>query len=1288
MITGRQIRLTVLSILLVLTILLALLGSQPGVQLARMLAPSLLPGLSISNISGDWWRGLTLTELQYQHAQLSVQVNQIRIVVDYGCVWQQKICLSQLQLTEPRVTITPASESTVNGPTNAVETATTTETAWTLQVPQLEVKQLQLALPAAKLQLASLQTALQISLSAWPTIELADSQLQQLMIGLPESPPDNSKLHNPLAEVLANPLPVTFKSTDFHLQQLTIRQEGQPVNQPANQPTPPILLTQLSWQQIRLDTTGWQVAGLDARFPLPAPWQHLLAQSAETASPANLSGKNIATAQQNHQAPLQLQADFQLPSQQTADASLHVQLQHPQFQFNLQGKGQLRQWPIRAELRLNPPVTMANNNTSGQLIPQQLTAKGQLNLLAADLPFALALSAEHLQWQDVSAANVTANVSGNLQQQQLQLASQLQSSQLPSAALELQATLDQQQLQWPSLSLQTLNGELQSSGSLQLAELTLQSQLQLDNLQPGLYWPDYPGTLSGSTSIKAQFGSGTDYNARLELPDLQLTGDLRGLPLSLQADWLLQQNAHGWQLQSKSTSLQHGPNQLTASGLIGEQWQLQAEMQIIDLSYSLSQAEGNLTGDIAVSGDLEAPDIRLRLQGQQLSYLDDYALGQLVLSANIKQLGSKASEISLSAQHGQAPGLQLQQLQWQLSGSLQNHDSHLAIDSHQLQLATAATGQLTSHSWQLGLHELRLKSDFGDWQLAGATQLQWLRASQQLRLQPLCLLEQHSALCLRTQQLLSKQQGELAVGIGHLSLSDLSALLPDNISLAGQLNGEVALRWQKGRLNSLSFDLNSPQGLVRHQLTTAIDLPFSQLKSRGTLSVDTLDAELSALLQQNSPLTAQVKLSQLNSKSPQLSAQLQLKPLALKFLQAALTELQQFNGQLSAELRADGALLNPAIYGHLALDQLQLSGPQVPVELTSANLLASFNGFQASLNSRWQTPEGQLEWSGQANWLQPSQWFVDMTVVGNNLHSQLLDSELVVSPDLRLTASPHSGEIRGSITVPSGHIRFNSLPDSATAVSNDEVIVAADQGQLSKTAWRLNSDIRLRIDDDVRLSAFGLNTRLYGDLRIRQQELIPTLHGQVQLKDGQFRAYGQDLKLRKGKLTFNGPANQPLLAIEAIRNPEKTEDEVIAGLRVNGLADDPVVQVFSEPAKPQANALAYLLLGRDIGSSAGDGAVTTGLIGIGIANTGKLVGSIGEAFGISDLSLDTAGSGDKSKVTVSGYLSPRLQVKYGVGIFSQFGEFTLRYRLMRQLYVEAVQGLATSVDVLYKIEFD
>ncbi len=82
------------------------------------------------------------------------------------------------------------------------------------------------------------------------------------------------------------------------------------------------------------------------------------------------------------------------------------------------------------------------------------------------------------------------------------------------------------------------------------------------------------------------------------------------------------------------------------------------------------------------------------------------------------------------------------------------------------------------------------------------------------------------------------------------------------------------------------------------------------------------------------------------------------------------------------------------------------------------------------------------------------------------------------------------------------------------------------------------------------------------------------------------------------------------------------------------------------------------------------------------------MGEIGSAFGVQDLQLDTAGSGDDSQVTVSGYIAPDLQVKYGVGIFNSVGEFTVRYRLMTDLYVEAVSGLDSAVDLLYQFQLD
>ena len=151
---------------------------------------------------------------------------------------------------------------------------------------------------------------------------------------------------------------------------------------------------------------------------------------------------------------------------------------------------------------------------------------------------------------------------------------------------------------------------------------------------------------------------------------------------------------------------------------------------------------------------------------------------------------------------------------------------------------------------------------------------------------------------------------------------------------------------------------------------------------------------------------------------------------------------------------------------------------------------------------------------------------------------------------------------------------------------------------------------------------------------------------------------------------------------------DATEDDVIAGVRVTGSADQPKAEIFSDPVMSQQEALSYLLRGQGLSSGQSDSAAMTSmLIGMGVAQSGQVVGKIGETFGVSNLALDTEGVGDSSQVVVSGYVLPGLQVKYGVGIFDSLATLTLRYRLMPKLYVEAVSGIDQALDLLYQFEF-
>lgn len=66
----------------------------------------------------------------------------------------------------------------------------------------------------------------------------------------------------------------------------------------------------------------------------------------------------------------------------------------------------------------------------------------------------------------------------------------------------------------------------------------------------------------------------------------------------------------------------------------------------------------------------------------------------------------------------------------------------------------------------------------------------------------------------------------------------------------------------------------------------------------------------------------------------------------------------------------------------------------------------------------------------------------------------------------------------------------------------------------------------------------------------------------MSLDEGTFHAYGQDLRITKGLLIFAGPADNPTLEIEAVRNSETTEDDVTAGVQVTGTASAPKVELF------------------------------------------------------------------------------------------------------------------------------
>ena len=101
-----------------------------------------------------------------------------------------------------------------------------------------------------------------------------------------------------------------------------------------------------------------------------------------------------------------------------------------------------------------------------------------------------------------------------------------------------------------------------------------------------------------------------------------------------------------------------------------------------------------------------------------------------------------------------------------------------------------------------------------------------------------------------------------------------------------------------------------------------------------------------------------------------------------------------------------------------------------------------------------------------------------------------------------------------------------------------------------------------------------------------------------------------------------------------------------------------------------------------------EGANSALLLGLGLSSTTSIVNSVVGALGVQNLQFGSAGSGDDSQVQVQGYITRKLRISYGYGLFSAVSEFKLRYELARKLYAEFISSVEQAVDIVYSFEFN
>jgi translocation and assembly module TamB len=115
-----------------------------------------------------------------------------------------------------------------------------------------------------------------------------------------------------------------------------------------------------------------------------------------------------------------------------------------------------------------------------------------------------------------------------------------------------------------------------------------------------------------------------------------------------------------------------------------------------------------------------------------------------------------------------------------------------------------------------------------------------------------------------------------------------------------------------------------------------------------------------------------------------------------------------------------------------------------------------------------------------------------------------------------------------------------------------------------------------------------------------------------------------------------------------------------------------------------------LIGGTDIGASSGGNSdsntvLVNALVSYGVGKSENGLGGLGRNFGVEDLNLKTAGQGTDTKVQLSGQLAEGVEITYGIGVFESLSEVSVKYQLLPQLYLEAVSGATSTLDLYYQV---
>ncbi|MDP2868321.1 MAG: translocation/assembly module TamB domain-containing protein, partial [Methyloversatilis sp.] len=302
-------------------------------------------------------------------------------------------------------------------------------------------------------------------------------------------------------------------------------------------------------------------------------------------------------------------------------------------------------------------------------------------------------------------------------------------------------------------------------------------------------------------------------------------------------------------------------------------------------------------------------------------------------------------------------------------------------------------------------------------------------------------------------------------------------------------------------------------------------------------------------------------------------------------------------GRLKANVKMVGRLRAPELSGRIDGDDLTFRLADQGLRLERGSLRAQFAGDRLNLDSlNFESANVRAPADPRLNAAQLTKEPGRLSARGTvDLATAQADIAIEVRRFVPLQGGEQwlmlsgDGSVRGSakagialqLALKADAGLFTVPEESPPTLGDDVVMKGRNGGAASGPPLALQIDVDL--GERLYFKGRGLDTRLAGQLALRDQGRGISATGNIRTVGGRYRAYGQNLDIERGVVSFQGSLANPGLNVRAIR----PNLPVQAGVEVSGTVQRPRVRLVSDSAMPDSEKLSWIVLGRGQESARG-----------------------------------------------------------------------------------------------------